>query len=146
MAQQTGGDQMAPGVYGLILAASVGLAGCSGGKAMVSADKEIGVFRQQVAEGRYDEIWQGADADLRGGGQAPFTKFLSVVHDRLGAVKTSQQTGWNVNYTTAGTRISVAMHTVFAKGSGDEQFLFKQQGETLKLAGYHINSMELITN
>ncbi len=131
----------------LAAAAFLALTGCSGGADVADAQKSIAAFRQQMAAEDYDGIWNGSAPDMQQATpKADLARFLKAVHDKLGAAKETKQIGWNVNYNTAGTFTTLTYHTSFAKGSGDEQFLFKGSGAAMKLAGYHVNSMELVTN
>jgi hypothetical protein len=69
---------------------------------------------------------------------------LAAVHNKLGKVVKSERTGWNVNYGTAGTVVTVTMNTQFEHGSGIETLTFHPRGDRLDLAGYAINSNDMM--
>lgn len=79
--------------------------------------------------------------------QADFQKMLKAVHRKLGNVEGSKQVGWNANTGTSGSSVTVTTETTFERGSGTEQFVFeKGADQPLKLAGYTINSQEMMLN
>lgn len=42
--------------------------------------------------------------------------------------------------------VTLAYETRFTRGRGNEQFVFRVSGNETRLAGYNVNSMELIMN
>ena len=124
------------------------LGGCSLKQGMETANKEVAQFHRQLDEGRYSEIYKNSAPDMRGAAdETKLTRLLTAVHTKLGAVHSTAQQGINVNTSTQGSFISASYATKFAKGSGQEQFVYRigLNGKP-QLAGYHINSDELIYN
>ena len=131
----------------LIVAAALGIAigGCSAGQ-----DKAIGKAASPgstrcstpaaittFTPARRNEFRQA-------GSEQAATRFLAMVHDRLGPVRRADQRGWRVNFATGGTMVSLSYSTEFASGRGTEDFVFRVRGGSPVLVGYHINSMDLI--
>jgi hypothetical protein len=62
----------------------------------------------------------------------------------LGKTKSAEKRGWNVNYHTSGTFVTLTYKTSYVEGEADEQFVYRLEGTVALLAGYHINSNALI--
>ena len=128
-----------------LAAATMILAGCSAGEDKAAAENGVAQFRQMMASGRYHEIYSTAAADFRQtGSEATAVRFLETVANRLGPVRRSTQQGWNVNVGTGGTMVTLGYATEFTRGRGNETFVFQVSGGTAKIAGYNINSMDLM--
>jgi hypothetical protein len=132
----------------LALALGTGLAGCNASVDVGEAQHAIELFHFELDQAQYGAIWKTTGSAMRGATQeGDFTQLLIAVHGKLGKVAETSQTGWNVNYNTGGTFVSVMMHTRFAHGTADENFLFRSGDKgQMQLEGYHINSMDLITH
>ena len=128
----------------LVLAAM--LAACSA-PAPIDTSAQVATFHQLLDKENYTAIWQGISDDMRGAStEAEMNKLFTVIHHKLGRVVQTKQIGWRTNMTTNGTFAEVQIETKFEKGAGQENFVFRQDGERLKLAGYHINSNDMMMN
>jgi len=93
------------------------LAACSASEKIKDAGPAVDAFRHQLDAEAYPAIWQGADDLLHQNTTEPqFVQFVGAVHRKLGKVVQSERTGWNVNYGTSGTIVTVAMTTRFERG------------------------------
>lgn len=128
------------------LVALVGiLCGCSMSADTAVAERAVPKFHDQLDAGRFDAIYaDSADELKKATTQQDFVAFLDAVHRKLGNTKASNKTGWNVNYQTSGSFVTLGYKTTFDGGSAQEQFVFRLQDETAALVGYHINSTALI--
>jgi hypothetical protein len=128
----------------IVAAVSIGLAGCSAGRDKAAAEAGVETFRQALAAGRYAEIYRNAGPEFRQSGtEESAAGFLGSVHQRLGNVRTANQTGWRVNYQPGDSRAVLNYSTEFERGRGTEEFVFRiSEGESI-LIGYHIDSNEL---
>jgi hypothetical protein len=54
--------------------------------------------------------------------------------------------GWNDNVTTGGHFVTVNYAANYARGTAQESFVYRLDGTSAVLAGYHINSTALISN
>jgi hypothetical protein len=45
---------------------------------------------------------------------------------------------------TGGSFTQLTMQTTFERGTGEESFVYKGSGDDQKLAGYHINSTDMM--
>ena len=128
-----------------IAAAIMFLTGCSAGAEKAAAETGVAQFRQRMASGRYREIYSTSAQDFRQtSSERTAVRFLEQVGERLGPVRRSTQQGWNVTFGTNGTLVTLGYATEFARGRGTENFVFRVSGGTAQLAGYHINSMDLM--
>ncbi len=131
----------------VFLAALTSLSACSAPASIGNAEKEIAEFHRHLDAEDYTAIWNASSEELKKAGpQDNFSKLLSAVHRKLGKVVQSKQVGWRSNVNTNGNFAEVQMDTRFEKGTGVESFVYRKDGEVLKLIGYNINSNELIIN
>jgi hypothetical protein len=128
----------------IVAAALLAAAGCSAGPDKAAAEGGVAQFHRMLDAGRYRDIYAGAGEEFRqSGSEQAATRFLAMVHDRLGAVRRADQRGWRVNFTTGGNLVNLSYSTEFASGRGTEDFVFRVRGASPSLVGYHINSMDL---
>jgi len=110
-----------------------------------AAEAGVAQFHRMIEAGRYREIYvEAADEFRRATTEEDGIRFLQMVHDRLGAVRSTSSTGWRVNFTPGGSTFSLTYNTQFASGAGTEDFVFRIGGASARLAGYHVNSPALI--
>ena len=133
-------------IAAIVLAVSLLLVGaCSGPESVQQARAKVDVFHRQLDKADYDAIWQGTSQDIQGTAtRESFVQLLMAVHTRLGKVKETKQTGWRANVNTSGSFAEVTLQTTFERGTGEENFIYRHIDGGLKLAGYHINSNDLM--
>jgi len=129
----------------LALCAIFLLQGCGVTKDISAAQKEIIHFHAQLDAGKYADIYDQASPTLKkASSKSDFIDLLSAIHRKIGLVKSSTESAWNINSTLAGTFVTLSYHTEYAGGGADEQFVYQIKNKTATLVGYHINSMALI--
>ena len=129
----------------LILAALAGA--CSAPASVDDTEREVAKFHHQLNAGDYASIWQTTGDDMRAATtESDMTKVFSAVNRKLGKVVETKQVGWRSNVTTSGSFTGVQMQTKFEKGEGLEDFAYRKIGDRLVLAGYHINSKDMMVN
>lgn len=129
-----------------IIAIMAGLAigGCSAGRDKAAAENGVATFHQMLDAGRYHDIYAGADPAFRStASEAEGLRVLQMIHDRLGAFRSSQESGWRVNYGTGGNVVNLTYASQFASGAGTEDFVFRIEGNAPRLVGYHVHSPAL---
>jgi outer membrane biogenesis lipoprotein LolB len=121
-------------------------AGCGVSSSRQQAAAAIDAFHNELNAGDFDAIWDGADDQFRqAGSRQSYEKFVDAVHRKLGrALRTSNQ-NWSVRTLNLQTSIVLVQHTEFEYGKGTETFTFSVRRDSVKLVGYHIESMELVT-
>ena len=121
------------------------LCGCSMSADTALAEQAVPKFHAQLDAGDFDGIYDASATDLkRATTHQDFVAFLEAVHRKLGKIQGSDRTGWNVNYQTSGSFVTLTYKTSFDGGAAEEQFVFRLQDKAALLVGYHINSTALI--
>ena len=117
------------------------LLGCSASEDMSKAEAAVVHFHQQLDAGQYQAIYQSAAEEFKDSGdQARLVGFLEGVHGKLGRYKSGRRVNWRINYGTAGEMVTLDYHTEFENGQADEDFVFRIDGDTPLLVGYHVAS------
>ena len=130
-----------------LLVAAVLVAGCSSGQDLALAEAGITRFRELMAAQQFGQIYSEAADDLKKATTEPeLTRLLAAIDRKLGAVKGTEKNGWSVNYNPKGTSVTLKLKTQFERGTGIETFVYRIASAKALLAGYHINSTELIIN
>jgi len=130
-----------------LLVAAVLVTGCSSGQDLGLAEAGIARFRELMAAQQFGQIYSEAADDLKKATTEPeLTRLLAAIDRKLGAVKSTEKNGWSVNYNPSGTSVTLKLKTEFERGTGAETFVYRITSGKALLAGYHINSTELITN
>jgi hypothetical protein len=132
-------------IWPLLTALSLALAGCSAGQDKAAAEAGVQSFREMLGAGRYAEIYRAAGHEFRQtGSEESAVRFLQSVRERLGAVRSANQTGWRVNYGNGGSVTVLNYATEFERGRGTEEFVYRVDGGQPVLIGYHVNSNDLV--
>ena len=126
-------------------AALLGVTGCSAGDHLAAAEREVERFHDLAAAQEIDRIYdQSTDAFKRAATPEQFRSILEVVDERLGEVRRANRQGWHVNYTTAGTVVTLTYQTEFERGRGTERFVYRIDDDRPRLLGFHLNSDALM--
>jgi hypothetical protein len=112
-----------------------------------AAEQAVPRFHELLDAGNFIEIYEKSSDDLKTSAtQKDFVALLEAVHRKLGNTKSAEKIGWNVNYQTSGTFVTLNYKTAYADGNADEQFVYRLDGKVALLAGYHVNSNAFILN
>lgn len=132
----------------LVLFAASALAACNVQESIKNADAEVALFHRRLNAGSWGAVWDAGDPALRQATpRAQWIKLLEAVHRKLGNVKSAQQVGWNANTSTSGSFVTVTEETVFERGKGTEQFVFRKgDADKLALVGYSIQPQDMMLN
>jgi len=131
----------------LLTMSALVLMGCSVSQDMASTKDEIPKFHAALDAEKFDDIITNATADLNPAtNDGTFRKILEAIHKKLGKFKSSTPVGWNDNATTGGHFVTIAVKSIYERGAADENFVFRLQDKSAKLAGYHINSAAMMIN
>jgi Protein of unknown function (DUF4019) len=119
--------------------------GCSGSANTVAAEQAVSSFHERLNAGQFAEIYELSSDELKKAStQSDFVALLDAVHRKLGDAKSGVDQAWNVNYHTSGTFVTLTYKTVYGEGEAAEQFVFRMQGDSATLAGYHISANALV--
>lgn len=124
------------------------LSGCGLKESFKDADAAVVRFHSALDAEQWQAIWNTTAPQFRQvSKQTDFHRILEAVHRKLGKVKQTKQVGWNANAGTSGSTLTLTMETSFEHGSGTEQFVYTRAADqSLKLAGYNIQSQEMMLN
>jgi hypothetical protein len=112
-----------------------------------AAEKAVVEFHSMLDEGRFDEIYDASDRALKDvTSREEMNKLFNAVHSKLGKVKTSTETNFQIGNYNLKTSVMLTEETIFESGKGVETFTYYVDGNNATLVGWHINSNELITN
>jgi len=137
-----------PALGALVFAVAVVL-GCTSLAQKGAAEGAVNQFHERLDAGSYDQIYDSADDRFKAAStREQFTKVLRAIHDKLGKVTASKQTGFSGQDragTDAGSYLQLVYETQFATGKGTETFMWRVDGGQVRLFNYNINSADLIT-
>ena len=135
-----------PILFLTFIAAFFIVSSCSFTKGKARGEEAVVKFHNQFNAGRFHEIYAQSDEGFRKAtSEADTLALFEAVRRKLGTVKNSNQTGWHVNATSAGTMVTLAYEVEFSEGKGTEQFVFHVNGDKALLFNYNVNSPLLIT-
>src|SRR5258707_13320535 len=98
----------------MIAAAALAVGGCSATRDKAAAEAGVVQFHQMLDAGRFHDIYAGAAPEFRQyGPEGDAIRILQLVHERLGAFRLSQQSGWRVNYGTGGSIVNLTYNAQF---------------------------------
>jgi hypothetical protein len=128
-----------------LVALAVTFSGCSGSADRVAAEQAVSSFHERLNAGQFAEIYGLSSDELKKASmQSDFVALLDSVHRKLGNSKAAVDQAWNVTYHTSGTFITLTYKTIYGEGEAAEQFVFRMQGDSATLAGYHISANALV--
>jgi Protein of unknown function (DUF4019) len=140
---------MRPSVRAFVLSmmAACLLMSCSWRADTHLAEEGVEKFHQQLDAAEYAKVYDAGSKELRDSmARTDFIALLSAVHRKLGQIKSAERQGMAFNAGTSGTHVTLTYHTVFERGGGMEQFIFRMEDDRAVLAGYKIDSNALIIN
>ncbi|MEQ9454239.1 MAG: hypothetical protein RLN76_06565 [Phycisphaeraceae bacterium] len=107
--------------------------------AIQASERAIAQFHQQYNKMQFDEIHDGAHYQYqRASTKSEHNRLLTDVHQNLGLVVSTQNTGHGVISTTdLGTFIAFRQETTFQYGNAIEEFVFYFNEPITLLSGYH---------
>jgi hypothetical protein len=125
----------------LAIAAVAATAGCTAGQDTAAAEAAVANFHQLLDAQQFHEIYQASASEFRNATSEPeLNRVLQMVHDRLGAVRQAQRSGWHVNYANGTTRVELNYNTQFASAPGTEQFIYSIHNGAATLVSYDVHS------
>lgn len=132
---------------GFVLSLALFASACGVKENMEQADKEIERFHAHYDKQDFPAIWRSTSVEFRKiTSEKEFEKLLVAIRNKLGAVKSAEQAGWQANTNNGVSTVVINTKTAFEKGDGIETFTYVKEDSGLKLLGYNINSAALIYN
>ena len=110
------------------------------------AEQAVVQFHEMLDAEQFDAIYDTAAEDLKKvSTKEKFVAILQGVHKKLGMTKASDKQGWNFNYNTSGSYVTLSYATFYTEDKAEEQFAFRLEGDKALLAGYHVQSDAFVT-
>ena len=89
---------------------------CSVAKGRKISEEAVVRFHNQLNAGQYREIYAASDEGFRKAtSEADTLALFEAVRWKLGTVKSSNQTGWRINATPAGTLVNLGYDVEFSE-------------------------------
>jgi hypothetical protein len=122
------------------------VAGCGGKQQIANADAAVTQFHAELNAGNFDQIYAGSDTAMKNASsQEKFVALLDAIHRKLGMVKSANRQTFFMNYGTSGKFLRLTYATQYDADNAAEEFVFRVDGNNVRLVGYHINSEALVT-
>jgi hypothetical protein len=114
-------------------------------KSKPAAEQAVVEFHKLYNDGKLPEIYAASHNKLKSiTKETDFLDFVGTVHKKLGKMTQTSTTGFNVKSMNLTTTVVLTQNTTFENGTCTETFTYLMDGEKAVLAGYHINSKDLI--
>jgi hypothetical protein len=119
--------------------------GCSFKDSLKTANQSVVNFHTDFNAQRFDDILANASQEFQRAGTAEQSRrFFSTVRRKLGEAGQWSVASWRVNVTPSGSIVNIRCKTKFARGDGDESFVWRIVGKDASLINYHIDSQALV--
>lgn len=129
----------------VIIIASLGLCACNPVANLEEARDKVDIYQTHYSNSELDDMYAMTSVEFRRTSpRADFENFVGLIENRLGAIETTKQQGFNINTTPAGTVTVVTMLTQFEQGEGTETYTFIGSGAGMKVHGWQVNSNRLL--
>ncbi len=117
------------------------LAACNPMAQLDGAEQEIAQFHETYNAGDSRRLYgQTAEEFREVTTPEQMDELITLVTEKMGAVQSTERSGFNVNAGTDETTTTVTMSTTFAKGEGTETFTFYGSGDEMRIVGWNVDS------
>ena len=122
---------------------ALSLTACGAMEDMDDAEAQVAAFHRAYDAGKYGPLWDRSGPTMKEiTTRQQFLDLMVAVRAKLGAVKSTSRTGFNVNYATGGSQVTLTYQTVFANGEGTETFFYDTE-KPPRLLGWNVVSPAL---
>ena len=126
-----------------LIGIALALASCGAVEDMDAAGEQVAAFHRAYDAEKYGPLWDRSGPMMQQiTSRQQFLDLMVAVRAKLGPVKSTSRTGFNVDYATGGSQVTLTYQTVFANGAGTETFVY-DTGEPPRLLGWHVVSPAL---
>jgi hypothetical protein len=133
------------GIGTVLLAECLLMPACSPSKAKGAAESAVSVFHSELDAEQYHDIYAQSSPEFqKSATEAEIAEFLGAVHRKLGRVQHSDEAGFNLNFNTSGSTVTLSYNSQFANGPATEQFVWRVEDQP-SLINYRIDSRVLVT-
>lgn len=130
----------------IFIVATLALESCNPIKDTRLADAAVAEFHKKLDRGAFGEIYSGTNEEFKAATkEQDFVSLLEAVHRKLGSIQSSERFTWRINSFNLKTNITLVYKTKFQNGEATETFVWRAEKDGVKLLGYNISSLALIT-
>lgn len=116
-------------------------------KARSTAEAGTQEFRRRSHAGEHVSIYRHAAPELQKAiSENEWVTLMETIRGKLGVWESSGPPTWNVLSGTGGRRVLLRYQSKFANGPASEEFVWRVEGGTALLVGYHISAPRLLQN
>ena len=127
----------------LIALGSLFLAGCNPVKSSALADAAVVDFHANFDKENYDKIFDDAHPDFKAAQpKAKVVEFAKSVREKMGKVKSTSRTNWNIKSNNMKTNVNFSYATEFENGAGTEKFIYRITDGKATLLSWNIKAKE----
>lgn len=117
------------------------LAACNPMAQLDTGEGEIAKFHETYNTGDARTLYGLTSEEFRAATTPDQMQALvDTVSERMGAVTSTERTGFNINTNNGETVSTITMTTQFEKGEGVETYTFMGTGDEMRLVGWHVDS------
>lgn len=131
----------------VVVAACAALVGCGDllkGKSL--AEPQVATFHARLNQRQFDDIYtEAGDQFRKAATKEKVVQLFSAIDRKLGPAKSWTTKTWTTHTRNFVTTAVLVVDTVFEKGAGTETFTFRISGDSAIMIGYHINSLDMLT-
>jgi len=129
--------------YGILLAATLAVTGCSMGQDMSVTDAAVADFHAKLNGGQFKAITDASGPEIKNDA-AGFTGLVEAIHRKLGTFKSATRQGFNDNINNGDHLFTAAYASVYSSGPATENFVYRLNSGKPVLIGYHVQSAALL--
>lgn len=109
------------------------------------AEPAVTQFHEQLKQGDFDAIYEGATAEFKGAiAKDKALALFSAIDRKLGPLLETKQINWSVNTHNLVTTVVLVQASRFRDGEATETFTFRVDDASAKLLGYNISSLDML--
>jgi hypothetical protein len=122
------------------------MAACSAEEHIARADREVTAFHKKFNAGDFAMIYDSSSDEFKQSARKEdMVKFFESVRSKLGDITSTKKLDWHLNYQPSDTIVTLNYETQFSKGIATEVFMYRVKDQNVILAGYRIDSRDLVT-
>jgi hypothetical protein len=109
------------------------------------AEPQVVRFHERLTARQFDEIYSSAGSELKKAvAKEKLTELLAAIDRKLGHLKSSKETNWNVQTFNLRTTVVLVQESEFERGTATETFTYVVTDRKPELVGYSINSWDML--
>ncbi|MDN3645138.1 DUF4019 domain-containing protein [Pontixanthobacter aestiaquae] len=129
----------------IVFFATLILAACGVQENIEEGQTEVRNFQFHYDAREFEDIWARSSSKMKKAiKKEDFLDLLANIRRILGKNVESTQSGWKLEKVPQGNFLVITMQTQFERGTGVEIFTLERVGDIIKVAGYHVDSPDMM--